>query len=200
MSDGAVNNSRRRFLVGSTSLVGAAGAVGAAVPFVKSWNPSARARAAGAPITVDVGRLEPGALLGPMPDWRGQPIFITRRTDKMLEDLRNNTSHLADPNSENTEQQPPYAQNELRSRRPEILVLVGLCTHLGCSPQLNTEMEPQEYDRNWRGGFYCPCHGSMFDLAGRVYRGVPAPDNLVVPPHYYESDDVIVVGVDGENS
>ena len=203
MSNGAVNTSRRRFLVGSTTVVGAAGAVGVAVPFVGSWNPSARALAAGAPVTVDISRIETGALLGPIPAWRGQPIFILRRDDDTLNNLSEHTEHLADPNAENADQQPPYAQNEYRSIRPEISVLIGLCTHLGCSPQINTEVGPQEFDEDWTGGYFCPCHGSMFDLAGRVYRGVPAPDNLVVPPHYYESDDVIVIGLDdaaGENS
>ena len=197
MSNGAVNESRRRFLVGSTSLVGAAGAVGAAVPFVGSWNPSARALAAGAPVTIDIGRLEEGALLGPLPAWRGHPIFVLRRISETLENLASNTARLADPDSENNDQQPAYAQNEYRSIKPDISVLVGLCTHLGCSPQVAAAAGPQEYDPNWTGGYYCPCHGSMFDLAGRVYRGVPAPDNLVVPPHYYETDDVIVIGLDG---
>lgn len=200
MSEGALNKSRRRFLVGSTSVVGAAGVVGAAVPFVASWNPSAKALAAGAPVTIDISRLQPGMLLGPMPAWRGQPIFVMRRDEAMLENLRTNTDHLADPDSEEADQQPAYAQNEFRSIKPEVMILVGLCTHLGCSPQVNTEVGPQDYDLDWKGGFFCPCHGSMFDLAGRVYRGVPAPDNLVVPPHYYETDDVIVIGEDEGNS
>jgi len=197
VSNGAVNESRRRFLVGSTSLVGAVGAVGAAVPFVGSWNPSARALAAGAPVTIDISRLEEGALLGPLPAWRGQPIFVLRRGSETLENLASNTAHLADPDSENNDQQPAYAQNEYRSIKPDISVLVGLCTHLGCSPQVSAAAGPQEYDPNWTNDYYCPCHGSMFDLAGRVYRGVPAPDNLVVPPHFYETDDVIVIGLDG---
>ncbi|MDT8397158.1 MAG: ubiquinol-cytochrome c reductase iron-sulfur subunit [Pseudomonadales bacterium] len=200
MSKGSDNNGRRRFLVGATSLVGAAGAVGASVPFVGSWNPSARARAAGAPIRIDISRLEPGALLGPMPAWRGQPIFVLRRDEEILQGLVDNTARLADPASERETQQPAYAKNEYRSIKPEILVLVGLCTHLGCSPKINTEVGPQDYDPEWKGGFFCPCHGSMFDLAGRVYRGVPAPSNLLVPPHFYESDNVIVIGVDGESA
>jgi ubiquinol-cytochrome c reductase iron-sulfur subunit len=200
VSEGA-NQSRRRFLVASTSVVGAAGAVGAAVPFVGSWNPSAKALAAGAPITVDISRLETGMLLGPMPAWRGQPIFIMKRDETILENLHNNIDHLADPTSENKpEQQPTYALNEYRARKPEIMVLVGLCTHLGCSPQVNAEVGPQDYDPEWTGGFFCPCHGSKFDLAGRVYKGVPAPSNLEVPPHFYVNDDVIVVGQDEENS
>ena len=200
MSEGALNKSRRRFLVGSTSLVGAAGAVGAAVPFVASWKPSAKALAAGAPVTIDISRLQPGALLGPIPAWRGQPIFVMRRTEEMLQNLADNTDRLADPASENADQQPEYARNEYRSRKPEVMILVGLCTHLGCSPQMDAEVGPQDYDANWKGGFFCPCHGSMFDLAGRVYRRMPAPDNLVVPPHYYVNDDVIVIGEDEENS
>jgi ubiquinol-cytochrome c reductase iron-sulfur subunit len=196
VNDGTVNKSRRRFLIGSTSAVSAVGAVGAAVPFVGSWQPSARALAAGGPITIDISRLEPGELLGPMPAWRGQPVFVMRRDEALLENLHSNTDHLADPNSENADQQPEYAQNEFRSRKPEVMILVGLCTHLGCSPQLFAEVQPQDFDPDWKGGFFCPCHGSMFDLAGRVYRGVPAPDNLRVPPHYYVDDNIIVIGLD----
>ncbi len=203
MSDGtahAVNQKRRRFLIGSTTLVGAAGAAGAAVPFVGSWNPSARALAAGAPITIDISRLSLGQLLGPMPEWRGKPVYVFRREEEALENLRTRTNHLADPESEEGGQQPEYCQNEFRSIRPEIMVMVGLCTHLGCAPLMAPEVQPQDYDSDWTGGFFCPCHGSKFDLAGRVYSGVPAPDNLVVPPHYYESDNVVVVGLDEENS
>lgn len=198
--ESTVNHKRRRFLIGSTSIVGAAGAAGAAVPFVGSWNPSAKALAAGAPITIDISRLVPGELLGPMPAWRGQPVFVLRRDEETLANLSKDTDRLVDPESEEISQQPEYAQNEYRSINPEVLVLVGLCTHLGCSPKINTEVTPQEYDADWLGGFFCPCHGSMFDLAGRVYKGVPAPKNLVVPPHSYESDNVIVIGVDGENT
>ena len=200
MNDGTVNKSRRRFFIASTSLVGAVGGVGAAVPFVGSWNPSAKALAAGAPITIDINRLEPGELLGPMPAWRGQPVFVMRRDEATLEILRSNTDHLADPASERAEQQPGYAQNEFRSRKPELMILVGLCTHLGCSPKLFAEVEPQDFDPEWKGGFFCPCHGSMFDLAGRVFKGVPAPSNLRVPPHYFVNDNVIVIGLDSENS
>jgi len=200
VSDGTVNKSRRRFLIGSTSVVGAAGGVGAAVPFVGSWNPSAKALAAGAPITIDISRLEPGELLGPMPAWRGQPVFVMRRDEATLARLRENTNHLADPDSNKTDQQPEYARNEFRSRKPEIMILVGLCTHLGCSPQAIAEVEPQDFDPQWQGGFFCACHGSMFDLAGRVYLNKPAPDNLKVPPHYFVNDNVIVIGLDSENS
>ncbi len=200
MNDGTVNKSRRRFLIGSTTLVSAAGGVGVAVPFVGSWNPSARALAAGAPIMIDISRLEPGELLGPMPGWRGQPVFVMKRDGAIQNNLLENTAHLADPQSEKTTQQPEYARNELRSRKPEVMIMVGLCTHLGCSPKLFAEVEPQDFDPEWKGGFFCPCHGSMFDLAGRVYSGVPAPSNLRVPPHYYVNDDVIVIGLDAENS
>ena len=199
MSGGRVNNSRRRFLIGSTSVVGAAGVVGAAVPFVGSWNPSARALAAGAPVSVDISRLLPGEMLGPIPAWRGQPIFVLNRNEEILNNLETFTDRLSDPDSEK-DQQPDYANNSFRSIRPEIGIYIGLCTHLGCSPKINTEVAPQEYDPDWKGGFFCPCHGSMFDLAGRVYAGVPAPDNLVVPPHSYESDNVVVIGIDGVNS
>ncbi len=200
MNDGTVNKGRRRFLIGATTTVGAVGGVGAAVPFVGSWNPSAKALAAGAPITIDISRLEPGELLGPMPAWRGQPVFVMRRDEGTLSNLRDNTGNLADPASENADQQPAYAQNELRSRKPEIMILVGICTHLGCSPQLFAEVEPQDFDPEWNGGFFCPCHGSKFDLAGRVFSGVPAPSNLRVPPHYFVDDSVIVIGLDSENS
>ena len=178
----------------------AAGGVGVAVPFVGSWSPSAKALAAGAPITIDISRLEPGELLGPMPAWRGQPVFVMKRDQATLDSLSTNTDHLADPASEKTGQQPEYAQNEFRSRKAEIMIMVGLCTHLGCSPKLFVEVEPQDFDPQWKGGFFCPCHGSMFDLAGRVYSGVPAPTNLRVPPHYYVNDNVVVIGLDAENS
>jgi ubiquinol-cytochrome c reductase iron-sulfur subunit len=200
VNDGTVNKSRRRFLIGATSTVSAVGGVGAAVPFVGSWNPSAKALAAGAPITIDISRLEPGELLGPMPAWRGQPVFVMRRDESTLSNLRDNIAHLADPASEKVDQQPEYAQNEFRSRKPELMILVGICTHLGCSPQLFAEVQPQDFDAEWKGGFFCPCHGSKFDLAGRVYSGVPAPDNLRVPPHYFVNDDVIVIGLDSENA
>jgi ubiquinol-cytochrome c reductase iron-sulfur subunit len=200
VNDGTVNSSRRRFLIGSSTLVGAVGGVGAAVPFVGSWNPSAKALAAGAPITIDISRLESGELLGPMPAWRGQPVFVMRRDETILANLRENTANLVDPTSSVAEQQPEYAQNEFRSRKPEIMILVGICTHLGCSPKLFAEVEPQDFAPDWKGGFFCPCHGSMFDLAGRVFTGVPAPTNLRVPPHYFVNDNVVVVGLDAENS
>lgn len=199
MTDDSTNTGRRRFLVGSTSALGAAGVVGAAVPFVASWNPSARARAAGAPVRVDVSRLQEGQILGPIPAWRGRPIFIVRRTDEALQALSTMADRLTDPNSDQPEQ-PEYAQNEYRSRRPEVLVLVGLCPHLFCSPTPHVEIRPEPFDANWNGGFFCPCHGSRFDLAGRVYSGSPASRNMEVPPYSFESDDVLVIGVDEENA
>ena len=191
MVDEQVDKDRRKFLTGVTSGVGAAGAVLAAVPFVASMTPSAKARAAGAPVQVDISGLEPGKLL--KFEWRGKPVWVVRRTPEMLETLSNVEGELADPNSEEA-QQPVYAQNETRSIDPEVLILVGLCTHLGCSPL--EKLKPGEIDSEWEGGFFCPCHGSKFDLAGRVYKGVPAPTNLEVPPHRFLSESLIEVGVD----
>ncbi|MBD3649156.1 MAG: ubiquinol-cytochrome c reductase iron-sulfur subunit [Pseudomonadales bacterium] len=195
MSEDGINKGRRNFLLGATSVVGGAGVVGVAVPFVASWNPSARALAAGAPIKVDISKLNPGDMLGPLPSWRDKPIFVVYRTEEMLAKLDELTDRLADPTSER-DQQPSYAKNQERSIKPEILVVVGLCTHLACSPKYRPAIEPKDFDPNWMGGFYCPCHGSKFDMAGRVYAGVPAPSNLEVPPHYYETDSVIVIGED----
>lgn len=197
MSDDGMNVGRRNFLIGATSVVGSAGVVGVAVPFLGSWNPSARALAAGAPIKIDISKLVPGEIVGPIPAWRDKPVFVVKRTDEQLAKLNSKNDRLADPDSDEINQQPDYAKNETRSIRPDVLVLVGICTHLSCSPKFRPAIEPQEYDAEWVGGFYCPCHGSKFDLAGRVYSGVPAPTNLPVPPHYYESDSVIVIGEDG---
>ena len=195
MSDEGINSKRRNFLIGATSVVGSAGVVGVAIPFVGSWNPSARALAAGAPIKVDISKLGPGDIVGPIPAWRDKPIFVVKRTDAMLAALNDKKSRLADPDSLE-EQQPTYARNDSRSLRPDVLVLVGICTHLGCSPKFKPEVIPQDFDSEWMGGFYCPCHGSKFDMAGRVYSGVPAPSNMEVPPYYYEGDAVLVIGVD----
>ncbi|MEE4298219.1 MAG: ubiquinol-cytochrome c reductase iron-sulfur subunit [Pseudomonadales bacterium] len=197
---GEIDPERRRFLIGATSVVGAAAVVGAAVPFVASWQPSAKARAAGGPVRIDVGKLGPGEILGPIPEWRGQPIFVVHRTPPMLAALEATDVVLVDPLSERASQQPAYAANPWRSRAEHraFVVLVGICTHLGCSPKYYGEVGPQPFEANWQGGFFCPCHGSKFDLAGRVYTGVPAPSNLVVPPHMFESDAVLVVGMDEE--
>lgn len=195
MSNNGVNTGRRRFLVAATSVVGAAGAVGVATPFIKSWNPSAKAKAAGAPVKVNLNKLEPGQQI--VAEWRGQPVFVVRRTPDMLDEIRSLDDKLRDPNSENSIQ-PDYAKNEYRSIKDEFLILVGLCTHLGCSPKYMPEVKPMEFDSEWRGGYHCPCHGSKFDLAGRVYKGVPAPTNLVVPPYSYENDTLIIIGADKE--
>ena len=199
MTDDSAKAGRRRFLVGSTSVAGAAGIAGAAIPFVGSWNPSAKARAAGAPVRIDIGGLNDGEMLGPIPAWRGRPIFIVKRSEEVLNALNEDPDRLTDPNSEEVEQ-PGYAQNEYRSRRPDLMVLVGLCPHLFCSPTPHIELQPEPFDSEWRGGFFCPCHGSRFDLAGRVYSGSPASRNMEVPPHSFEGDDVLVIGVDEEAS
>jgi len=188
---------RRRFLTATTVAVGAVGAGFAAVPFIKSWNPSARAKLAGAPVTVDIGALQEGQRL--IVEWRGQPIWIVKRSKAILDALPTLDGELRDPRSENADQQPDYIQAEspeLRSIKPEISVLVGLCTHLGCSPEMVAEIRPEPFDPNWKGGYFCPCHKSKFDMAGRVFQGVPAPSNLAVPPHYFADDNTIVVGVD----
>ncbi|MDP1932107.1 MAG: ubiquinol-cytochrome c reductase iron-sulfur subunit [Gammaproteobacteria bacterium] len=196
MSEDGTDSGRRRFLLGSTSVVGVAGVVGAAVPFVGSWSPSAKARAAGAPVRVDISSIEEGGILGPIPAWRGRPIFVVRRTQAALAALPELDDRLQDPDSVQPEQ-PAYAVNAHRSRQPEILVLVGLCPHLFCSPTPHVALQAQPFDADWKGGFFCPCHGSRFDLAGRVYSGSPASRNMQVPPYYYESDTVLVIGEDG---
>ena len=166
-----ISNPSRRYLLIATAGLSAIGGVAAAVPFVKAWEPSAKARALGAPILVDVSKLQPGEQLGPIPAWRGQPVFVVRRTTEAVEILKNaDGSRLADPDSSATSQQPEYAANPWRSIKPEIGVYLGLCTHLGCSPKYYGEVKPQAFASNWQGGFFCPCHGSRFDLAGRVER------------------------------
>ncbi len=193
-----VDNGRRRFLTASTVVVGAVGAGFAAIPFIKSWNPSARAKLAGAPVIADISALEEGQRL--VFEWRGQPIWIVKRSKALLEILPTLDGRLRDPESENADQQPAYARNELRSIKPEISVLVGLCTHLGCSPEMKAEIKPEPFDPEWKGGYFCPCHKSRFDMAGRVFQGVPAPINLLVPPHHYENDGTIIIGVDPPQS
>jgi len=194
MSNG-VDRDKRRFLTMLATGVGAVGAGFAATPFVLSMTPSARAKAAGAPVEVDISKLEVGQML--TVEWRGKPVWILRRTQEMLDKLPTVDKFLADPASKNTDQQPTYAQNPARSIKPEILVLVGVCTHLGCSPQQKFQVGPASgLGEDWPGGFFCPCHGSKFDLAGRVYRNVPAPTNLPVPPYLFLSDTRIVIGDD----
>ena len=194
MATEGVDKDKRRFLVAGTSVVGAVGAGFVAVPFLSSWMPSERAKTAGAPVQVDISKLQEGQKV--TVEWRGKPVWIVKRSKQMMDDLPTLDDHLRDPQSEN-EQQPEYARNELRSRKPEISVLVGICTHLGCSPTYRPEVAPADLGADWKGGYFCPCHGSKFDLAGRVFQGVPAPLNLVVPPHYYVSDRTILIGEDG---
>jgi ubiquinol-cytochrome c reductase iron-sulfur subunit len=194
MSAQGVDNKRRRVLLAATSVVGAVGAGFVAVPFIASMNPSAKARAAGAPVEADISRLEPGAML--RVKWRGKPVWVVHRTEKMLSLLPELEPKLADPDSTASEQ-PPYTQNKLRSIKPQYFVAIGICTHLGCAPTYRPEVAPEDLGADWKGGFFCPCHGSRFDLAGRVYAGVPAPTNLVIPKHTYVSDTTILVGEDG---
>ena len=196
--NGPVNTGRRRFLTATTAVVGAVGAGIAAVPFIKSWNPSARAKLAGAPVTADISGLQEGQRL--ILEWRGQPIWIVKRSKAVLDALPTLDANLRDPQSENLDQQPAYIKGETRSLKPEISVLVGLCTHLGCSPEMVAKIGPAPFDPEWKGGYFCPCHKSRFDMAGRVFQGVPAPTNLVVPPHYYENDTTIVVGLDPQGA
>ena len=197
MSEDHVDNKRRRLLTIATAGVGALGAAGLAVPFAGSLTPSEKAKAAGAPVEVDISKIEPGQQI--TVEWRGKPVWIISRTPELLELLPSVDDRLVDPASD-TPQQPEYAQNAVRSIREDILVLVGICTHLGCSPKYEPEIGAVSFDNDWKGGFLCACHGSKFDLAGRVFSGVPAPTNLVVPPHMYVSDDVILVGLDQEVS
>ena len=196
MSNDGVNTGRRRFLTAATSAVGVAGAVGIAVPFVGSWNPSAKAKAAGAPVKADISKLEPGQMV--VVEWRGKPVYVVHRTEAQLADLEKLNSKLKDPDSA-ISSQPAYIEGVDRSIRPEILVIEGLCTHLGCAPKFRPEVGAADLGGDdWLGGFFCPCHGSKFDLSGRVYAGVPASTNLVVPPYSFEDDNVLVIGVDAE--
>jgi ubiquinol-cytochrome c reductase iron-sulfur subunit len=185
--------SRRHFLTVATAVVGGLGAVAAAVPFVASFRPSARAQALGAPVEVDISKLEPGAML--RVEWRGRPIWVLHRTERMLNVVREPNPRLADPDSHES-RQPEYAQNEYRAARPQFLVLEGVCTHLGCAPLTRFEIGPADLGPDWRGGFFCPCHGSAFDLSGRVYAGVPARTNLSVPPYRFIGEGTILIGSD----
>jgi len=198
MSDSDSNTvdvKRRRMLIAATSVVGAAGTAAFAAPLLISWKPSARALNAGAPVEMNISKIQPGQRLKAV--WQGKPIWVVSRTEKMLADLPSINNLLADPDSAVETQQPAYAKNDARSRKPEILVLIGICTHLGCSPTYRPEIAPADMGADWLGGFFCPCHGSKFDLAGRVYKNVPAPTNLVVPEHYYKTDGVILIGNSG---
>jgi len=195
-----VDLKRRRFLVAATTVAGSIGIIAAAVPFISAMNPSARARSAGAPVNVDVSKLEPGQQI--TVKWRGKPVWILRRTPQMLEDLRSAElrERLRDPDSAVASQQPVYAKNEFRSIESEHLIVIGICTHLGCVPTFRPDVAPVDLGPDWPGGYFCPCHGSRFDLAGRVYKGVPAPTNLVVPPYRFLSESRIRIGEDSDMS
>ncbi|WP_408900646.1 ubiquinol-cytochrome c reductase iron-sulfur subunit [Photobacterium piscicola] len=196
MSNVRINNGRRRFLTATTSVVGGIGAVAIAIPFIKSWNPSEKAKAAGAPVKVNISKLVDGQMI--RVEWRGKPVWIVRRSKAALQQLTTHDNQLRDPDSDEP-QQPNYAQNAYRSLKPEIFLAVGICTHLGCSPTYL----PNSFSDQVSGiaaGFFCPCHGSTFDMAGRVFAGVPAPLNLVVPPHQFLNDDTILIGLDKETA
>jgi ubiquinol-cytochrome c reductase iron-sulfur subunit len=209
MSKDEIDKGKRRFLLTATGLLGGIGVVVTAMPFIASWFPSARAKAAAAPVEVDISDIEPGQLK--IAEWRGNPVWILRRTQEIIDQLSKHDNLLRDPES-NVDQQPDYAQNVYRSRRPEYLVLIGICTHLGCSPKYcgGTIASGEEnlmeegcpslaaLGGDWPGGFYCPCHGSKFDLSGRVFKGVPAPINLAIPPYMFLDDKTIIIGVDEE--
>jgi ubiquinol-cytochrome c reductase iron-sulfur subunit len=192
MSSDDVNKGRRRFLVATTSVVGGVGVGLAAIPFIKSWMPSAKAQAVGAPVEVNIGKLKEGQLL--KVQWRGQTIGVLRRTQEMVSNLTKNDDVLADPQSADADQ-PAYVEGEQRSLNPDYLVVNMHCTHLGCVPQMIPQVGPQPFDDNWNGGFYCPCHKSKFDLSGRVYKGVPAPTNLRIPPYSFLDDRTLMIGV-----
>lgn len=192
--DDRVDLRKRRFLTAAATVVGGVGVVYALVPFVASMQPSARAQAAGGPVEADFSKLEPGQRL--TVEWRGKPVWIVRRTEEVLKKLPTLVDHLRDPKSEVDTQQPSYAQNEYRSIKPDIFVVIGICTHLGCSPTYRPDAGAADLGADWPGGFFCPCHGSRFDMAGRVYQGVPAPTNLEVPPYYFLSDTRLLIGED----
>jgi ubiquinol-cytochrome c reductase iron-sulfur subunit len=193
MSHEEPDRGKRRFLLTATTVASGVAAGAAGVPFVASMLPSERAKAAGAPVEVDVSSLEPGQKM--IVEWRGKPVWIVRRTPEMLKAVKADDERVADPES-NRSQQPEYAKNEVRSLKPEYLVVVGICTHLGCSPVDRLAAQPEPFATDWRGGFYCPCHGSLFDLAGRVYKNKPAPDNLAVPPYKFVTDTTLLIGED----
>lgn len=192
MSNASLNNGRRRFLTATTAVVGGLGAAAVAVPFIKSWNPSAKAKAAGAPVEVEIGKLEEGQMV--RVEWRGKPVWVVRRSQSVVDGLKDIENQLRDPQSDE-QQQPNYAQNAYRSIKPEYFVAVGICTHLGCSPTYLPDSFSEQV-QGVKSGFFCPCHGSKFDMAGRVFQGVPAPLNLVIPQYMYLSDTRIVIGLD----
>jgi ubiquinol-cytochrome c reductase iron-sulfur subunit len=197
MAEGTLDKGKRRFVIGATSVVGGVGVVAAATPFVLSLFPSERAKAAGAPVEVDISKLEPGQKIDV--EWRGKVVWLINRTKEMLAGLPKLDAKLADPNSE-APQQPDDCRNPVRSIKPEVFVAVGICTHLGCSPTYRPEVAPADLGADWLGGFFCPCHQSKFDLAGRVYKGVPAPTNLVIPPYVFVGETKVVIGQSGKSA
>ena len=197
MPTDGVNKGRRRFLLATTSVVGAVGVGFAAVPFIESWMPSAKAQAVGAPVQVNFGALEPGQVLKVL--WRGQTIGVLRRKQEILDLLPELNDRLRDPESKESEQ-PSFARNEYRSLRPEYLVVNMICTHLGCVPRVVPEVGPEPWDEDWKGGFFCPCHKSKFDMSGRVYKGVPAPTNLRIPPYSFIDEQTVVIGVEPQGA
>lgn len=190
-----IDQGRRRFLTTAATVVGGVGAVAAAVPFVSNMNPSAKTKAIGAPVEVDISKLEPGDRM--IEKWQGKPVWILRRTGEMLKDISSLNDKVSDPTSDDSAQ-PDYAKNEFRAREDEFLVVIGICTHLGCSPNFVMKEEGDSIAADWKGGFFCPCHGSRFDLAGRVFKGVPAPRNLVIPPYKFISPTRLLIGDDSE--
>jgi ubiquinol-cytochrome c reductase iron-sulfur subunit len=193
MKKEGVDDSKRQFLTSALTVVGAIGTGYLAVPFLSQMQPSVKALAAGAPVEVDLSKLEPGQKL--VAAWRGKPVWIVSRTPSILENIKAVESQLSDPGSKDSIQ-PAYAKNEFRSIKPEVFVVLSLCTHLGCSPTYRPEVAHRDLGEDWKGGFFCPCHGSKFDMAGRVYSGVPAPTNLEIPPHRYLSDSLLLIGED----
>ena len=191
MTNQEINQERRRFLVLATAGAAGVGALGVAKPFVASFFPSEKAKAAGAAVEIDVSKIESGQMM--TAEWQGKPIWVVNRTAQQLKDLKALDGAVSDPKSE-VEQQPENCKNETRSIKPNIFVAIGICTHLGCSPTYRPDVAPADLGSAWKGGFFCPCHGSKFDMAGRVYKGVPAPTNLVVPPYKYLSDTTVLVG------
>ncbi|MCK9201224.1 MAG: ubiquinol-cytochrome c reductase iron-sulfur subunit [Gallionella sp.] len=192
-----VDHNKRRLLLAATTAAGGVAAAGAGAPFVLSLMPSERAKAAGAPVAVDLSVIAPGTMISV--EWQGKPVWIVHRTPEMLELLVKHDEDLADPASD-VPQQPEYSHNPARSIRPEFLVVLGVCTHLGCSPTFRPEIAPADLGSNWAGGWFCPCHGSRFDLAGRVFKGVPAPTNLIIPPHKYLSETQLLIGDDSKGN
>ncbi|MBP6393024.1 ubiquinol-cytochrome c reductase iron-sulfur subunit [Uruburuella suis] len=193
MDNKEINQGRRRFLTLATAGAGGVAAVGVAAPFLASWFPSEKAKAAGAPIEVDISKIEAGQLM--TVEWQGKPIWVLNRTEAQQKSIPAQDGEMADPSSD-VDHQPEYCKNELRSIKDNIFVVIGICTHLGCSPTFRPDVAPADLGASWQGGFFCPCHGSKFDLAGRVFKGVPAPTNLIVPPYKYLTDATILVGDD----